>query len=55
MTDSQLVPATPAPAEYINPYAKANELFTATSDEQLGKMIRQRKEAQDFLSARGLY
>ena len=30
-------------------------LLASTSDEELGRMYRQKKEAIDFLAARGLY
>jgi len=31
------------------------KLLAETSDEEIGKMFRQRKEANEFLAARGLY
>lgn len=34
---------------------EANQLLAATTDEELGRMYRQRKEANEFLQARGLY
>jgi len=47
--------ANPCADKYQEENKKRKALLEKTSDEEIGKMIRQRKEATEFLAARNLY